>query len=124
MQMESSGDQGFMSGLKTVVLGFFRDLGALRTPLLVLTVIAIVFAPGADVRVQYEGWAFAHSVLLPTMAPIFLSGLLLDSLMSRVLMDGASEERRRQLRVVIRTELIAAAVLVASYLPFLLSIFR
>ncbi|MCC5858544.1 MAG: hypothetical protein JJT90_10330 [Ectothiorhodospiraceae bacterium] len=123
MQTESSGEQGLGTALKRLVLGFFRDLGALRTPLLLLAVVAIVLAPGGDTRVQYEGWAFAHTVLLPTVAPLLLAGLLLDSLMSRVLMDGAGDDRRRQLRVVIRTELVMAVVLVVSYLPFLLSIF-
>ena len=123
MQMESSGDRGFVGSLKSVIGDYFRALGVLRTPLLLLTVLAIVLAPGADARVQYEGLAFAHTVLLPTLAPLLLAGLLFDSLMSKVMMGEVSEERRRQLRVILRTELIAAVILVLSFLPFLMSIF-
>lgn len=123
MQMETSGQQGFMRSLKNVVGGYFRALGVLRTPLVVLTVLAIILSPGAGTRVEYEGWGFAHTVLLPTVAPLFLAGLLFDSLMSRVMMGEVSEQRRRELRVIIRTELILAVILILSFTPFLLSIF-
>ncbi|MCC5810804.1 MAG: hypothetical protein JJU06_10565 [Ectothiorhodospiraceae bacterium] len=124
MMTDSSDSQGFAGALATVLGGYLRALGPLRAALLLFTAVVIVLAPGGDTVPEYEGTGFFFTIVVPVMAPLFLSGLLLDALMSRVLMDGASGERQQQLRVVIRSELIAALVLVVVYLPYLISIFQ
>ncbi len=124
MMTDSTGGQGFGNALATVLGSYLRALGPLRAVLLSLAVVAIVLAPGGDTLPEYQGTGFFFTIVVPVMAPLLLSGLLLDSLMSRVLMDGAPEQRQRELRMVIRSELIVALLLVIVYLPFLLSIFQ
>lgn len=103
--------------------GFLSSLGPLRVALVFITLLTIILAPGVDEPTAYEGFAFFRTVILPTIAPLCLSGLLFDALMSKVVMGDAPDEAgRRRLRLIIRTELLVAAVLLLNWVPFFMTI--
>ena len=106
----------------TVVGGFFRQLGPLRTALIAGSLLVMIMAPSADVRVMYEGYGFVESVIMPSLAPLFLCGLLLDALMSKVLMNQFDDDTRLRLRLAMRTDLLVALLLTLAYAPFFLSL--
>lgn len=105
-----------------VIGRFLAGLGALRVALIVLTLATMVMAPGANTPTVYEGFGLFRTLLLPTFAPLCFSGLLLDALMSKVMMGDADESGRRRLRMVIRTELVMAGLLVITWMPFFMTI--
>ncbi len=107
-----------------IVCRFLAQLGPLRIPLLVLALLAMALAPGGDRPTEYEGFGLFLTVILPTLAPLLLTGLLLDSLMCRVVMGDHDPAGQARLRLVIRTNLFVALLLVLSWLPFFLSIIR
>lgn len=112
----------YLQAFGNVVAGFFRQLGVLRSALVIGSVIVMVMAPPAGVRTAYEGLGFIETVLMPTLAPLFLTGLLLDALMSRVMMSDADQAVRARLRLILRTELLVALVLALAYMPFFLGL--
>lgn len=113
-----------MATMLQVIGRFLYDLGPLRVALVVLSLILMVFAPGLDTPVRHEGLGLVRTVLLPPLAPLFLAGLLLDALMSKMMMGDADAAGRQRLRMIIRTELIVAAMLLIAWLPFIWSVGR
>lgn len=112
----------YVQAFGTVIGGYFRQLGVLRTALLIGSVLVMLMAPDGDTRTIYEGMGFVETVVVPTLAPLFLVGLLLDALMSRVWMSDSTPDEVARLRVIIRSELLVALVLVIAYAPFFMSI--
>lgn len=101
---------------------FLAGLGPLRVALLVLSLAAVVLAPSPDTPTVYDGFGLFRTVLLPTFVPLYVSGLLFDALMAKVVMGDADESGRRRLRMVIRTDLAVTALLVIVWLPFFMAI--
>lgn len=112
----------YVQAFGTVIGGYFRQLGVLRTALLAGSVLVMVVAPDGDARTVYEGMGFVETVVFPALAPLFLVGLLLDALMARVWMSDVSPEEVARLRLIIRSELLVALVLTIAYAPFFMSI--
>ncbi len=104
--------------LVQVVGGFLAKLGPLRVALVGGAVIVMFFAPPADTRTVYEGMGFVRTVVMPTLAPLFLTGLLLDALMCRVLMNDPDSAGVARLRPSMWTELLVALALILAYAPF------
>lgn len=98
------------------------ELGLLRGVLLALALVCLVLMPGEGVAVGYSGWPLITTVLVPVLAPLVFMVLLLDALMSAVFMaDHRGAERRRYGRI-LAVDLIAAALLLAFWLPFYLTL--
>ena len=95
-----------------------RDLGPLRLALLLAVLIALVLVPAPGTRAVYEGWPLAGTVLIPVMAPLLLMLLLLDALMARLFLTDARRDARRRYRTVLVVNLVAAAALLARWLPY------
>ena len=104
--------------LVQVVGDFLARLGPLRVALVGGAVLVMMFAPPADTRTVYEGMGFVRTVVMPTLAPLFLTGLLLDALMCRVLMNDPDGAGPTRLRPAMWTELLVALVLILAYAPF------
>ena len=105
-----------------VIAGYFARLGPLRTLLVGGGVVVMVLAPGADSRTVYEGFGFVRTVVMPTLAPLFFTGLLLDALMCRIFMNEPDGPGAPVLRVGMRSALIVAGLLALAYAPFFLSL--
>ncbi len=111
----------YLRALLAVAGDFFGRLGVLRSALVVAAVFAIALVPPAEGRTVYEGMGFVRTVVIPTLAPLVLTGLLLDALMCRVLMSDAEPAVRDRLRLALRTELLMALVLVLAWVPFFIN---
>lgn len=119
---EPSGDTTMLQSLKARGAHFFRQMGVLRSVLAGCTVLSILLATRPDQAIVYEGWGFVMTVVNPALMPLWLSGLLLDALMSKVVMGDADAAGQARLRLIIRVELILAVVLVLAWTPFFMSI--
>lgn len=104
------------------VWGVLKDLGALRLMLGVLVLMAIVFAPSADVETQRSGWGLITTGVMPALGPIIFFVVLFDMLMSRVLMSDATAEGRKRYKRAIIYAGVLDLVLLLSWLPFLLAL--
>lgn len=96
-----------------------RDLGTLRSLLMLAVLLSIVAAPFADGTERLRGWMLVPTVLGPTVMMILVFVLPLDMVMSRIFMSDSTPERRLQLKRVIVTELVAFVTLVGAWLPFM-----
>lgn len=125
MQTETTDPDGrttMLQTLKTRIRHFFHQLGVLRSTLVGFTVLSILFATRPDQAIVYEGWGFIMTVVNPALMPLWLSGLLLDALMSKVVMGDADAAGQARLRMIIRVELILSVVLVLAWTPFFMTI--
>jgi len=125
MQSETSDPSGHTTMLQTLkarLAHFFRQMGVLRSVLAGFTVLSILLATRPDQPIVYEGWGFVMTVVNPALMPLWLSGLLLDALMSKVVMGDADAAGQARLRMIIRVELLLAVVLVLAWTPFFMSI--
>lgn len=122
MSAERSGRPGFASIAIQLIGGYLRQLGLLRVVLGLLTLIAVVLAPSGERPLEYEGIGLFLTIILPTLAPLLLSGLLFDMLMSKVVMGDQDDTGKARLRIAIRTDLFLVLLLLLSWSPFFLSI--
>jgi len=106
------------------VAAFPRRVGLLRTSLLAGAVLTVLLAPSPGAQFGDGGWGFFVSFILPAMAPLFLSGLLLDSLMSLIYMSGQGQQERARLRFIIRSNLAVSLLLLVVWVPFILAVLR
>ncbi len=98
------------------------EIGPLRLLLLGFALVIMILAPDGQVQEVRAGWGLVTTVLVPALAPMVVMGLLLDALMNRVWMAGASEAARPRHRRILWLNLLASgAVLIALY-PFLRSL--
>ncbi len=102
--------------------GFFRTwigaLGPLRLVLAILALILVVFATAPGTRPVYHGFALWPTLLMPVFAPVVLTTLLLDALMSRVFMVEKDAMVRARYRRAVTVNLVLAAALVLTWLPY------
>lgn len=97
-------------------------LGPLRVTLLAGSLLVALLAPGQAGPIEYDAFGFFMSAVLPTLAPLFFSGLLLDALMCLVQMEGTEGAERQRLRTGLRSDLVVALLILLAWVPFFLSI--
>ena len=112
------GPLGYLRELGQIIADFLRKLGVLRSALVIGALAVMLCAPGAEARTVYAGWGFIRTVVAPTLAPLFLTGLMFDALMCRVFMHEPQAGGPARLRLAMRTELLVGLALVLSYAPF------
>ncbi|MCP1676622.1 hypothetical protein J2T57_003793 [Natronocella acetinitrilica] len=124
MTAQQSTSGGTMATVVRVIRQYLSQLGPLRVVLCLFSLTAVVLAPGGDQVQDFEGIGLFLTVILPTLAPLFLTGHLLDSMMCKIVMGDHDDAGRARLRVIIRTNLFLSLLLVLSWLPFFMSIFQ
>ncbi len=97
-------------------------LGALRSTLTAGALLVAVLAPDAPSVIEYDAFGFFMTAVLPTLAPLFVSGLLLDSLMCVIHLEGLEGSDRDRIRLALRSDLVIALIVVLAWVPFFLSI--
>ena len=99
-----------------------RRLGVLRALLLILSVVVAISMIWADTSLPPEGWGLLRAAVLPALAPIIFMVLLLDLLMCQVIKadQELTNERRINLNLISKCHLLAAALLLFSWLPVFL----
>jgi len=105
------------------ILDFLSELGALRILLALIALVAVAFAPVPGVASARAGWALVTTAVIPALGPVVFAVLLFDMLMSRVLMSDAEGEARRRYRRALAFDGVVVAVLLLSWLPFLIYLF-
>ena len=85
-------------------------------------IFAIIYRPEPGAEVVYEGVMMFKTLLMPVMAPIFFMLLLLDSLMSTVWITQTMDEEKKRYITNVIINLIVAATLAYSWVPFLASL--
>lgn len=108
--------------LGSVLQQAMQGLGPLRVMLIGLAVIVVVLSPSPGTRPILHGWGMFPTLIIPVLAPLTLMGLLLDTLMARVMLGDKQGEDRDWARRAIRLNLAASAVLLVVWLPYFLAI--
>jgi len=103
---------------------FLAGIGPMRIALLAITAFLIACAPFAGTGPVYAGWQFVPTVLAPVLAPIMLFVLPLEMTMSRLFMADEGEAGKQRYRRIIRIELFGFALLVLSWLPYLVRLWN
>ena len=101
---------------------WLAQLGPLRITLLLCVALIIALAPAAGTQAVYSGWGLVRTVLIPVLAPLLFMVLLLDALMARVFMSEAAGDARRRLRGIVLLDLVVAAVLVLTWIPYYMAL--
>ena len=100
-----------------------RELGVLRLALLALALLLALAATGPDTPPTLTGRGLIETVVLPAAAPLALFVLLFEVLMSTVRLADAEDAQRGRWKRVLAAELLAAAILVAAWVPFFAAVF-
>jgi hypothetical protein len=103
---------------------YLRELGPMRLFMLLLAIVDIAAAPRPGTEVVMSGWQLWTTLVSPTLAPIIFMVLMLDALMSWVMMTDTKGDVRGRYRRIAWINLLAGAVLLASWMPFFLKMFR
>ena len=97
-----------------------KSNGVLRNLLLGVAVIFICLLPFASTPVYSDDWDLFFGGVLPATAPIIIIVLMLDVMMSQIWKDAASQERIEQLSFIMKTESLAAFILLLAFLSIFL----
>ncbi len=99
-----------------------QKMGILRVILLVLAILLAISMIWVDTSLPPEGLGLLRAAVLPALAPIVFMVLLLDLLMCQVLKadQDTGRERRMDLNFISKCHLIAATLLLVSWLPIFL----
>jgi hypothetical protein len=105
------------------VMRWLRNLGFLRSLLVLAAVFIMLVAPLAYGGVHLHDWRLLPTVVAPAVMMVLVFVILLDMLMSRVFMADAGEQERTRLSTAIRIEAVVLLSLIAAWSPFLVRIF-
>ncbi|MEM7019125.1 MAG: hypothetical protein AAF512_17510 [Pseudomonadota bacterium] len=101
---------------------WFNKFGALRIMLLLLAIVCIIFYPRPDAEIIYDSLSVMSTLVVPVMSPMIFMVVMLDVMMTRIFMADSTDENKARLRDIMRVELIVAAILILSWLPFFITI--
>lgn len=99
-----------------------KQLGILRSLLVLATAIVSCLGPFVDGTVHLYDWRLLTSVIAPSVMLILVFVLPLDMTMSRIFMSGAEASERSRLGRVIRVEAGLLLFMVVAWLPFMTKI--
>ncbi|HEB57644.1 MAG TPA: hypothetical protein ENJ01_00290 [Gammaproteobacteria bacterium] len=103
--------------------GFLIRLGPMRVALLCMALTVAVLIPLPGTVLGESGFDVFRGIIIPTLAPIMFMVLMLDVLMSAVQKaDTQDEVVRARYRMIIRTHLITATIMVLASLPFFINL--
>ncbi len=103
---------------------YLRELGPMRLFMLLLAIADMAAAPRPGSEIVMSGWQLWTTLVSPTLAPIIFMVLMLDALMSWVMVTDTQGDVRARYRRIAWINLLAGAVLLASWTPFFLKMFR
>ena len=102
------------------VARWFHGFGVLRLMLVAAALLLIAIGPFSGGRVVLEGLAVITTLVAPVAYAVFVFVLPLDMMMTGIFMSDADAAKRARLRRVLITEGVLLAVLMLSWLPFVL----
>ncbi|MCB1865925.1 MAG: hypothetical protein KDG50_10870 [Chromatiales bacterium] len=101
---------------------FTARVGILRVMLGILALVLVALAQPRGAEIATEGWAMASTLIAPSLVPLLIFGLLLDMLVSRVWMSGASAEKLARQRMIIRFDAVLLLLVAIAWAPFFSSL--
>ena len=102
----------------------FRSLGFLRLALIVLAIINILMSPSPGATAAREGLEILTTLVAPAMAPILMTVLLFDALMSKVRASDSSGEERIKFTHIMLVELATVTILIIAWFPYFIALGR
>ena len=105
-------------------MSWFEGFGTLRWMLIIIAVILMLLGPVSGGPVTFEGLGLLTTLLAPTFYVVIIFVLPLDMTMTRVFMTEADDARRVQLKRVMITEAVLLALMLLTWLPFVLKLLR
>ena len=101
---------------------WFQGFGSLRLMLLGTVAVLVVLGPLSGGTVSFQGVALVTTLVAPVAFAIFVFVLPLDMMMTGIFMSDADAPKRQRLKRVLITEVALLALLVLSWLPFVLGL--
>jgi hypothetical protein len=103
------------------LLDGFKKAGAIRNALYVIGFLTVVLKPDNGTTLNLEGLHFIPTLILPVIAPLLITGFILDVVMSRIYSAEQPEEVVARYRFIIRTNLIMTIALLIAWVPYMLA---
>ena len=100
------------------------DFGPLRLGMAAMAVALVLLMPPPGADVILEGWQAVVTAVVPALAPILAMVYFLDVLMALVFRKDQPAAERRRYAWIIVTDLLFAALLLASWLPIMAALRR
>lgn len=100
---------------------FIRQAGPIRISLYVLAFFTVLLKPENNSTVNLEGLAFIPTLVLPVIAPLLTTGFLLDMLMCKIYSSEQTDDIKARFKKISRVNLAFVVVLLATWVPYLLS---
>lgn len=107
--------------MKNTIIDFIKAAGPIRMILYVMGIITIIFKPDNASTLNLEGLNFIPTLILPVIAPMLITGYLLDMLMSRIYAAEQPEDVKRKYKLISRVDLVLTIIMLVLWVPFLLA---
>lgn len=101
---------------------FLIQLKPMRVLLLFCALLTIALQPESGTPPVYDGWEMVQTLLIPVLAPLFFMLLILDTLMATLWRSQTSGEERLRYKRIQIADLVAAGLLVLSWLPYFIAL--
>lgn len=105
-----------------MTIEFINKIGILRSALMSIVLVCIIFSFFSSGQVAYSGWAMIPTLLIPALTPIVFFGLAFDVMMSSILFADNVDEKRSRFKLILILEIILLITLFVSWMPYFLSI--
>ncbi len=105
-----------------MLVRYVKKVGVLRALLALLAVAAVIGSRFTGDRAVYSGPEMIPTLIVPAVAPIVFFVLLLDMLMGSVFMIDKSGAERARFRFIVGADLVLAAAVLLSWLPYFVSL--
>ena len=105
-----------------MAIEFINKIGILRSALMSIVLVCIIFSFFSSGQVAYSGWAMIPTLLIPALTPIVFFGLAFDVMMSSILFADNVDEKRSRFKLILILEIILLITLFVSWMPYFLSI--
>lgn len=106
-------------------MSILKEFGIMRIGLLLVSLLCIIFRPGTDPDTELSGLGLITGTIIPVIAPMVFMVLLLDFIMARIFLSDAkvnNPELVTRFQRISWVNLIMAAAIFLSWLPFFLSL--
>ena len=103
---------------------FLTQLKPMRVVLILFVLTAIILKPLAGAEVTYDDWQIVPTLLIPILVPIFLMLVLLDMIMAAVWKSESEGAEKSRYQLIMRVNLLAAALLLIVWVPFYIALAR
>ena len=99
-----------------------KALGPMRLAMGVISIITVIMMAAPNTPPDYESWRILSTAVAPAIVPILVTLYLLDILMTSLYAREPANVRRRQFGLIILTNVLFIALLLAVWIPFVMAL--